>query len=111
MTRFGPKLEPGERILLRDPALRDLWAAVLTAVSVTAFVTLFSLPGRVVDGWPFALIGLLLLMFLGGSFGLTIVMAILSRAVKDGWMITDRRVIAWRGMLCRRAQEMRRADT
>ncbi len=41
MSWFGPKLEPGERILLRDPALRNPWEVILSAMAVTAVMTAY----------------------------------------------------------------------
>ena len=108
MSWFGPKLEPGERVLLRDPVLRDLWGAILLATNVMAFMTLFLLSDRVQEDPPSALSGIWL--FLGASFGLTVGVMILLRAVQDRWAITDRRVLAWRGVPRREVEELRRDE-
>ena len=106
MGWFGPKLEPGERILLRDPALREPGGVVLTAVSVMALVTLHFLSGRLQEDPAALLTGVGL--FLGGVLGLTAAAALIARLVGDCWAITDRRVVTRQGALRRAVGEIRR---
>ena len=108
MSWFVPKLEPGEAIILRNPALRDPWGVVLLATSVMAFMTLILQSDHVQTNPPPGLSSIWL--FLGGIFGLTVGTVFLSRATKAGWAITDRRVLAWRGVLRKEVMELRRHE-
>ncbi len=103
---FDPKLEPGERVLLRDPAWLGFYGVALLATSVIAVATLYLLSGRF-RGEPISdLSGMWL--FLGGTAGLTAGLMALLQAVRDRWAITDRRVVARRGALRRTVEAVRR---
>lgn len=104
MVLFGLKPEPGERVLLRDTALRDpLLLYILALAGVFVFrPDLDSLGAEAV---------LRVLVVVAVPCGLYLGMAVLiSRALKAGWAITDRRVVAWRGVLRKKVEAARRDE-
>lgn len=104
---FGPKLARGERVLLRNTALRDPMLFVTTGAAGVGILLLFF--GRHPDVPAMGGLRAVLVVIIPlGLYWATVVFV--SRSVMAGWAITDRRVLAWRGLLRKEVEELRRDE-
>ena len=107
MGWFTPKLEPGERVVLRNTALRDPMLFVTTSAAGAGLLLLFF--GRHPDVPDMG--ALRVLLFVVGSLVLYWAAVIfISHTAMAGWIITDRRVLSWRGLLNKQVEQLRRDE-